>query len=148
MAAAALGRPPIQLVDLVAELSWPDGTDVGFVETAGGARSPLSDDGDALDLIRLLGPDMVIVVADAGLGTVNAVRLTVAAVAPVQARPPVVHLNRFEHAQDLHQRNRSWLTERDDLTVTTDIETLSRTLTVSPVDRHRPNPQSSRRSRR
>src|SRR4051794_21893732 len=31
MAAAALGRPAIHLTDLVAEITWPDGIDVGFV---------------------------------------------------------------------------------------------------------------------
>jgi dethiobiotin synthetase len=53
--------------------------DVGLVETAGGVRSPQADDGDVLDLVAAIAPDHVILVADAGLGTINAVRLSVAA---------------------------------------------------------------------
>src|SRR5439155_16608062 len=48
MAAAALGRPPFTVADLVDELRWPDGGDVGLVETAGGVRSPIADDGDTV----------------------------------------------------------------------------------------------------
>src|SRR5213076_1746043 len=73
MAAAALGRPPFTVADLVDELRWPDGVDVGLVETAGGVRSPIADDGDTVDLARALHPDRVVLVADAGLGTINAV---------------------------------------------------------------------------
>ena len=51
------------------------------METAGGVRSPQADDGDAVDLVRLLAPDLVVLVADAGLGTINAVRLCVDALA-------------------------------------------------------------------
>ena len=39
IAAAALGRPPFTIDDLVSELRWPTGAvavDVGLVETAGG----------------------------------------------------------------------------------------------------------------
>ena len=54
------------------------------METAGGVRSPLAgDDGDAVALAGSLMPDVVVLVADAGLGTINAVRLTVAALDPV-----------------------------------------------------------------
>jgi dethiobiotin synthetase len=88
MAAAALGRPPFGIADLVDELRWPgardepsSSVDVGLVETAGGVRSPLADDGDCLDLCRALMPDLVVLVADAGLGTINSVRLTIAALA-------------------------------------------------------------------
>ena len=79
MAADALGRAPFTLDELVAELVWPDGVDVGVVETAGGLRSPLADDGDAVTLVRALAPDVVVLVADAGLGTINLVRLSVGA---------------------------------------------------------------------
>ena len=86
MAAAVLGRPPIALADLLAELTWPAGCQVGFVETAGGVRSPISDDADGVALVEALAPDLVLVVADAGLGTINLVRLTVGALA---GRPTV-----------------------------------------------------------
>ena len=52
---------------------------MGLVETAGGVRSPQADDGDVRRHGRAVVPDAVVLVADAGLGTVNAVRLSVAA---------------------------------------------------------------------
>ena len=76
MAADALGRPSFSVADLSAELRWPAvPPDVGLVETAGGLRSPLAEDGDCLAFCAVLEPDLVLLVADAGLGTINAVRL-------------------------------------------------------------------------
>ncbi len=57
---------------------------MGLVETAGGVRSPLAADGDCLDYCAALDPDVVVLVADAGLGTINAVRLTLDALAPAR----------------------------------------------------------------
>ena len=108
MAADVLGRPPFTVADLVAELAWERGIEVGLVEAAGGVRSPLAVDGDGPELARLLGPDAVLLVADAGLGTINAVRLASAALVPV-APSPVVVLNRFDEDDDLHRRNLEWL---------------------------------------
>jgi dethiobiotin synthetase len=110
MAAAALGRPVLGIGELYASLEWPDGVEVGLVESVGGVRSPLAPDGDTVTLAALLRPDRVIVVADAGLGTINAVRLAVGALAPW---PCIVFLNRFAAGDDLHGRNRDWLAERD-----------------------------------
>jgi len=110
MAADVLGRPAFTIADLVAELMWPDGTDVGLVETAGGVRSPLTADGDALDLIDALRPDHVVLVADAGLGTINAVCLAHPLLA--ERAPTVVMLNRYDRGDDLHVRNRDWLAAR------------------------------------
>jgi dethiobiotin synthetase len=77
MAADLLGRGPITLADLVAELAWPEiETEVGLVETAGGVRSPQTHDGDAVALADALQPDLIVLVADAGLGTINAVAST------------------------------------------------------------------------
>jgi len=101
MAADALGRPPFTLDDLCEELRWPPGVQVGVVETAGGVRSPLAADGDTVELIRLIGPDLVVLVADAGLGTINAVRLSAGVLAP----EPLVVLNRFDPSDELHRRN-------------------------------------------
>jgi dethiobiotin synthetase len=121
MAAELLGRPPFIIEDLVSELRWPaDAVEVGLVETAGGVRSPLAADGDCLALCVALAPDAVVLVADAGLGTINAVRLTMdalrsGAVAPSAA--VMVVLNRFDGAVDLHVRNRKWLQARDELAV-------------------------------
>jgi len=105
MAADDAGAPPFTVADLVAELSWPPGTAVGLVEGAGGPRSPLAADGDTVDLARALQPDAVVLVADAGLGTINAVRLAVAALEPFRI---VVALNRFG-SDPLHARNRDFL---------------------------------------
>ena len=116
MAAEVLGRPPFGMGDLLEELSWPaERVDVGLVETAGGLRSPLADDGDVVALSRALSPDLAVLVADAGLGTINAVRLT----AGLLDAPCVVVLNRFDRSSDLHVRNVRWLRERDGLRVVT-----------------------------
>jgi dethiobiotin synthetase len=113
MAAESLGRPPFSIDELVAELVWPDlAVDVGLVETAGGVRSPLAADGDCLDYCAALAPDLVVLVADAGLGTINAVRLSVEAMAP-RGVATVVVLNRFDAAAELQQRNLEWLRDRD-----------------------------------
>jgi dethiobiotin synthetase len=114
MAAELLGRPAFTVADLVDELRWPAGpVDVGLVETAGGVRSPIADDGDCLAFVEMVSPDVVVLVADAGLGTLNAVRLTVHALEPRFAGSVGVVLNRFETDSELHQRNLSWLTDRD-----------------------------------
>jgi dethiobiotin synthetase len=113
MAAESLGRPPFTIDDLVAELVWPDrAVDVGLVETAGGMRSPLAADGDCLEYCAALDPDVVVLVADAGLGTINAARLTLGALGRL-AKSSVVVLNRFDDHSDLHRRNLEWLRDRD-----------------------------------
>lgn len=129
MAAEALGRAPFTVGDLVAELDWPrPPVTLGVVELAGGVRSPQAADGDATDLVRWLRPDAVVLVAAAGLGTINAVRLSASALATVTggsvsapgSAPPVpvlVVLDRFDPACDLHRRNRQWLSDRDGLAV-------------------------------
>jgi dethiobiotin synthetase len=110
MAAEALGRPPLHLEELVGELHWPAGTELGFVETAGGVRSPLAHDADSGGLAHRLAPDLVLLVADAALGTINVTRLSMEALAPLRT---VVLLNRYDPHDELHQRNRRWLDERD-----------------------------------
>lgn len=109
MAAEVLARPAFSVGDLVGELAWPAGTAVGFVEGVGGPRSPLASDGDTVDLANALGPDHVVLVADAGLGTINAVRLSAAAFGG--RWPLLVVLNRFDPADDLHRRNLRWLAD-------------------------------------
>jgi dethiobiotin synthetase len=118
MAADVLGRPAFSVADLVQELRWPVGrVDVGFVETAGGVRSPIAGDGDCLAFVEALCPDIVVLVADAGLGTINAVRLTAEAIARRVDASIAVVLNRYEGASDLHRRNLAWLTHRDGMRV-------------------------------
>jgi dethiobiotin synthetase len=124
MAAEALGGATFTISDLIGELNWPEGIDVGFIEAAGGVRSPLAADGDAVTLVEALGPDIVLLVAHAGLGVLNLVRLSVDAVDhPVV----VVHLNRFDAGDELHRRNKEWL-ERDGLSVETSVDALGRRL--------------------
>ncbi len=126
MAAEALGRDRITVAHLTDELTWPaTGVAVGLVETAGGVRSPQTHDGDAVALIAAWDPDVIVLVADAGLGTINAVRLCVdaltgggtAATGGVGGARVIVVLNRFDGSDDLHRRNRDWLTGQDGLTV-------------------------------
>ena len=108
MAASRLGLPPFTIGDLVRELdlSHTAGSASVFVEGAGGPRSPIASDGDNVDLARALGAQLAILVADAGLGTINAVRLCVDALAGFDT---VVLLNHFDAADPLHVANRQWL---------------------------------------
>jgi dethiobiotin synthetase len=122
MAARILGRGPVLMQEIVAEVHWPAGIDIGFVETVGGARSPLACDGDSMELLRQLHVDQLLLVADAGLGTINSVRLTLAAVG---ALPTLVYLNRFDASNELHELNRRWLIEQDQLSVITDVHSLA-----------------------
>ncbi len=118
MAAEALGLPPFTVADLVEEMVWPaDGVRVGVVEMAGGVRSPQASDGDSTDMVAALAPDVVVLVADAGLGTVNGVRMSMDALATTTSAHPsartVVVLDRFDAHHDIHRRNRAWLTDRN-----------------------------------
>ena len=58
-----------------------------LVESVGGVRSPLADDGDTVDARRpRCDPTLVVLVADAELGTINVVRLSVDVLAPASRR--------------------------------------------------------------
>jgi len=131
MAAEALGRPPFTIADLAAELVWSPGVGVGLVEAAGGVRSPLAADGDTAALAGAVRPERVLLVADAGLGTINAVRLSAEALAPW---PVTVVLNRYDPGDDLHVRNHEWLTVRDGLDVAVDVTDLVATIVGWPRD--------------
>ncbi len=134
MAAAALGRDPFTIEDLAREVtaSWPvdDSTaDVGLVETAGGAWSPQAGDGKHVGhFADALGADGVLLVADAGLGVINAVRGALAALGTT--RPVVVMLNRFNENDALHAANRDWLVHVDHLTVVDDVSEAATALTA------------------
>ena len=117
MAELAKGGGLVTLDDLAHELVW-NGGDVGLVETAGGLRSPLAANGDCLAFCFSVSPDIVLLVADAGLGTINSVRLAVDVLAALDI-PVVVVLNRFEPDDELHQRNREWLLNRDGFALVT-----------------------------
>lgn len=122
MAAERLGRAAFTLDDLLAELAWPPGVDLGLVEPAGGVRSPMTSDGaDTVDLVHRLSPDRVVLVADAGLGTLNAVRLCLDALAGAAL---VVFLNRFDHDDPLHVANRAWLDSNAGVPIAVDLAEL------------------------
>ena len=123
MAAAASGQPTFTIDQLVSELAWPPDTVLGLVEGAGGLRSPLAADGDNLSYALALAPDLVVVVAGPALGAINAVRLTVDALARVG--PVVVYLNRFDSSEEVHCLNRDWLVERDGYAVVTEVADLA-----------------------
>jgi dethiobiotin synthetase len=117
MAADALGLPTFTVADLVEEMVWPsEAVGVGLVEMAGGVRSPQASDGDSTDLLMALAPDVVLLVSDAGLGTINGARLSMEALDTVTAGMPAVRtavvLDRFDGHHDIHRRNREWLTTR------------------------------------
>jgi dethiobiotin synthetase len=122
MAAVALDRDPFSTSDLVLETtqSFTD-AEVALVETAGGAWSPQASDGLHVGhFAEQLHADAVLLVADAGLGVINAVRGAVAAF-DLAARPVVVFLNRFDERNGLHVENRAWLAKFDRFTVETSV---------------------------
>lgn len=121
IAAAFLGTEPPTLDELVAGVEWPaERVDVGIVETVGGPRSPLATDGDSAALAEAAGADLAVLVAHAGLGAINSVRLC----APAVPRPLVVFLNHFDGG-DLHDRNRRWL-QAEGFDVVVDVADLAR----------------------
>jgi len=128
MAADALSLPHLNLADLLAEVdtSWPGrAPDIGLVELAGGVRSPMAHDGDGADLVEALRPDIVIVVADAGLGTINSVRLTAGALG---GRRVIVLQNRYDSTDPVHRANNMWLTMHDGMETATSIDELASVL--------------------
>jgi dethiobiotin synthetase len=130
MAADALGAAPFSVAELATEIMRDaQPAAIVLVESAGGVRSPLAADGDTVTLVDALHADAVVLVADAELGTINLVRLSVAALAHDRV---VVFLNRFDASNELHARNRDWLTTREDLEVVTDPEALAEMCTELP----------------
>jgi dethiobiotin synthetase len=128
MAAAALG---VHLMDTatVAEAvasSWGGrAPDIGFIELVGGVCSPTTSNGDGLAVLSAVQPDLVVVVADPTLGTINSVRLSVMAVAAAVTAPIIVMVNRFDPNEPLHVANREWLRDVDHLSVETSAEDLA-----------------------
>ena len=121
MAAEARGLPPLALPDLVAEMALPE-LGLALVEGVGGPRSPLTDDADTVDLAEALDARLVVLVADAGLGSINA---TVLSLAALERWETIIFVNRFEPGNDLHERNVRWLREAEGLDPITDIKQLA-----------------------
>jgi dethiobiotin synthetase len=67
--------------------------------------------------------DAVLLVADAGLGTLNSVRLALPAIHPL---PTFVFLNRYDPGNELHVLNYRWLRERDALDVAVTLDDVLR----------------------
>ena len=107
MAADALGLPPFTIADLAAEIPQPPTTRIVLVESAGGVRSPLAADGDTVDLAAACAPALVVLVADAGLGTINVGAARVGALARRAASSCTSTASTRD--DDLHRRNRDWL---------------------------------------
>jgi dethiobiotin synthetase len=126
MAADELGLPPFSVRDLARELLWMPDLAVGLVEGVGGPRSPMASDGDNVDFARAIQPDVVIIIADSGLGVINAVRLSAYA---FDDFPVIVALNHFSD-DPLDARNRDYLVERADLDVVTSPAHLAASLRV------------------
>ena len=124
MAAQALDAPPFTIADLVAETlaTVPAGA-LALVETAGGVRSPLAADGDSGALVDALQPVLVVLVADAGLGTINLVRMSLDA---VRGHDVCTMLNRYDASDDLHRRNAEWLRDETKADVVTSVDALAR----------------------
>ncbi|BBG01198.1 MULTISPECIES: ATP-dependent dethiobiotin synthetase BioD [Pseudonocardia] len=116
MAADTLQLAPILLDDLVAELDWPAGVAIGFVEGAGGLCSPIAHDGDTLSLAQRVRPDLVLLVTEPVLGVVSQVRLAARALTGYEV---LVVLNRYDPSDEVHRRSRDWLTAIDALAVLT-----------------------------
>lgn len=111
MAADALGLPPFTIAELVADIAPAPAAELTFVEGAGGPRSPMAIDGDNVTLARAVDADIVVLIAPAGLGTINAVRLSADALGDRRETGAklVVALNRYDADDDLHRRNHGWL---------------------------------------
>lgn len=122
MAAEALGGAEFTVAELAGEVMQNAPREsIVLVESVGGVRSPLAVDGDTATLVNALQPELVVLVADAELGTINLVRLSTAALAHDRV---VVYLNRFDRDTELHARNRDWLVTREGLEVVTNPEAL------------------------
>jgi dethiobiotin synthetase len=122
MAAAALGLPPFTIAELAASVR-PAPQTVTLVETAGGVRSPIAADGDTRDVIDALAATLVVLVADAGLGTINLVRMSLDALG---GHDVCTILNRYDPSDDLHCRNAEWLRTETSADVVTSVDALAR----------------------
>ncbi len=130
MAADALGADRFTVADLAAEVnvSIPGGA-IALVESAGGVRSPLANDGDTVTLATALQPALIVLVAHAELGTINLVHLSHDV---LLAHNLVVYLNRYDGENELHARNRDWLATRLGLEVVSDPEALEEIVAMLP----------------
>jgi dethiobiotin synthetase len=123
MAAAALGRPLFDLQDVLEEMSWPPDAAVGLLEQAGGVGSPQAADGDGVDMVAALQPELVVVVAPAVLGTLSNISLALRALGRERL---LVYLNWFDSDDYVQVANKRWISERYCVPVATEIPHLAR----------------------
>jgi dethiobiotin synthetase len=131
MAAESMGLESFSLTDLVGELRWPPAVEVGLVELAGGLGSPQAADGDGVDMVELLAPDLVVLVAESGLGTLSPISLSVRALGRERL---VVHLNRYNGYDELHRANKRWVEEHFGLLACSAVEELAHAVGRRLVD--------------
>ncbi len=132
MAAQFVGQPPFTIAELVAESIWPPETDIGWLESAGGVRSPLAIDGDTVDLARAVMPDVTVVVSNAELGCISSVRLAADA---LKGHRLIIALNWYVSDNTLHQLNCDWLTNTDRFRVVTRPDQLAEE--IAQITKHR-----------
>ena len=130
IAADALDAPPIKLAELIDELQLPS-AGVALIEGVGGPRSPLAHDGDTVELARAVGAEHVIVVANPGLGTINATLLTSSA---FDGMAVTVFLNHFDRTNALHAANHAWLAQRAGLDVASDTTDLITRMALTKLE--------------
>ena len=106
MAARKLGGICPSLDELASSCRFAATVDVGLVEGVGGLFSPIASDGHNLDLIEIIEPDLVIVVASAELGGIHD---TMACTLPLSAHRRAVFCNRFNPLTEIHTLNVRWL---------------------------------------
>ncbi|MDR1702854.1 MAG: dethiobiotin synthase, partial [Sporomusaceae bacterium] len=106
--AAQIEGKPIELAKITADFArQAEVFDFITVEGSGGIICPLRLDGEKImlaDVIKALGLD-VLIVADAGLGTINATVLTAAFARERGIRVKGIIFNRYDEADFLHQDN-------------------------------------------
>jgi dethiobiotin synthetase len=122
MAAVELGENPFALREMIKDLRFDQVADVSILEAAGGLRSPQAIDGDCLDVIKHLGPDLIVLVARSGLGAIHEVRSTAAF---INSEKLFVFLNYFSNDDLVCRLNKAWLEKNTSLKIFTDIFEIS-----------------------
>ena len=132
MAIAFYGRMAMRYAQMLwvqVTSSRPDRS-TGGGAPAGTLAGPFSDvgrdrpvPGRTIEPAGLPAALVLVLVADAGLGTINSIRPAVAALGAVAAVTTL--LNRYDAEVELHRRNLDWLRSNDGLAVVTSVEQLA-----------------------
>ena len=96
-------------IDLKKVVSFISDKELAIIELAGGLLVPINKKETQLDLIKK-SPHPVILVADAGLGTLNHVLLTIEVLRNSLEKLPIhVVLNSYRNESIIHQKNKEYL---------------------------------------